>query len=176
MTLDRLPCAVCRDRHDPPGIGVEVVRSSRRRKTVQARLVDGTLRLAIPAAMSRAEEHHWVAVMHERIERKRSTTAVDLERRAATLARRHDLPEPVEIVWSERQRSLWGSCSVASGRIRISARLAEYPRWVLDYVIVHELAHLVEATHGPVFWALVDRYPLAERARGYLIAKGEAAG
>ena len=56
----------------------------------------------------------------------------------------------------------------------VSARLAAYPRWVLDYVIVHELAHLVEASHGPAFWELVNRYPLAERARGYLIAKGEA--
>jgi predicted metal-dependent hydrolase len=48
------------------------------------------------------------------------------------------------------------------------------PRWVLDYVIVHELAHLVERGHGPAFNALVDRYAKAERARGYLIAKGTA--
>jgi predicted metal-dependent hydrolase len=37
---------------------------------------------------------------------------------------------------------------------------------------VHELAHLVHASHGPEFWALVNRYPKTERARGYLMALG----
>jgi predicted metal-dependent hydrolase len=42
---------------------------------------------------------------------------------------------------------------------------------VLDYVIVHELAHLVVPGHGRKFWGLVDRYPRAERARGWLMAR-----
>jgi predicted metal-dependent hydrolase len=65
----------------------------------------------------------------------------------------------------------WGSCSPATGAIRISDRLAAYPSWVRDYVIVHELGHLTHASHSDAFWRLVNRYPLAERARGYLIAK-----
>jgi predicted metal-dependent hydrolase len=61
---------------------------------------------------------------------------------------------------------------VATGAIRVSSALGAYPRWVLDYVVVHELAHLVHPDHGAAFWGLVDRYPRAERARGFLIAKG----
>jgi predicted metal-dependent hydrolase len=47
---------------------------------------------------------------------------------------------------------------------------------VLDYLLVHELAHLEVADHGPRFWELVDRYPLTERARGYLMALDHRAG
>lgn len=152
---------------------IEVRRSARRKKTVQARLVGGVLEVAIPAHLSPEEEDHWVEVMRRRFQHRQSAGRIDLAKRAQSLARRHGLPQPGEIVWSDRQRSLWGSCTVESGRIRISSRLAPLPRWVLDYVIVHELAHLVESRHSPAFWELVNRYRLAERARGYLIARGE---
>jgi predicted metal-dependent hydrolase len=55
--------------------------------------------------------------------------------------------------------------------VRISSAVARFPPWVLDYVIVHELAHLRRPDHSRAFWKLVERYPRAERARGYLIAK-----
>jgi predicted metal-dependent hydrolase len=151
---------------------VEVVRSKRRRKTIQAYEVGGVLRVAIPASCSAEEEAHWVGVMVKRFERRRSTAAVDLTARARSLANRHGLPRPASIKWVDNQQSLWGSCTTVDGAIRISSRLAAFPRWVLDYVIVHELAHLVVAGHGPKFDALANRYPLAERARGFLIAKG----
>ena len=150
-----------------------VIRSARRRKTVSARVVDGILQVSIPDAMTSAEETHWVAVMQERIERKIRSAGVDLARRARDLARRFGLPEPVSIGFSDRQRRQWGSCTYEEGRIRLSSRLADFPPWVLDYVIVHELAHLVVPDHSPAFWDLVNRYPLTERARGYLIAKDE---
>jgi len=154
---------------------IEVIRSARRTKTIDARVVDGVLRVAIPASMSVAEETHWARVMRARIERKTSSAGIDLGTRARTLAGTLDLPEPSQIVFSERQRQRWGSCTPSESRIRISNRTAAFPPWVLDYVIVHELAHLVEANHSPQFWSLVNRYPLAERARGFLIAKeGEA--
>jgi predicted metal-dependent hydrolase len=88
------------------------------------------------------------------------------------LARRYGLPQPARTDWADNQSARWGSCTPARGTIRISRRLAEFPGWVLDYVIVHELAHLAVHGHGPDFWALVDRYPRTERARGFLIAKG----
>ncbi|MCP4967741.1 MAG: M48 family metallopeptidase [bacterium] len=153
----------------------QVIRSKRRRKTVDAQIVDGVLRVAIPASMSTAEEQHWVELMKGRIERKTTCADVDLPARARSLAHDLALSVPDEIVFSDRQKRRWGSCSPADSRIRISSRIADFPPWVLDYVIVHELAHLSEPNHSAAFWALVDRYPLAERARGFLIAKeGEA--
>ena len=151
---------------------VEVIRSRRRRKTIEAHVVAGVLRVAIPATCSAEEEAHWVGVMTKRFEKRRSTEAVDLRDRARRLAGELDLPMPASIRWVDNQNSLWGSCTIDDRSIRISSRLAAFPRWVLDYVIVHELAHLIVRGHGPVFDALVDRYRLAERARGYLIAKG----
>jgi predicted metal-dependent hydrolase len=155
-------------------VEVEVVRSKRRRKTIQAYEVGGVLRVAIPATCTAEEEAHWVNVMVRRFERKRSTAEVDLVERARILAARYDLPVPDTIRWVDNQTTLWGSCTMVDRSIRISSRLAAYPRWVLEYVIVHELAHLVVPGHGPAFAALVDQYKLAERARGFLIAKGTA--
>jgi hypothetical protein len=153
-------------------VEVEVVRSPRRRKTVEAHEVEGRLRVHVPARMSRAEEAHWVAVMLRRFERRRSTAVVDLRARACRLAASHLLPPPASIRWVDNQERQWGSCTPVDGTVRISSRMAAFPRWVLDYVIVHELAHLVRTSHDAEFHALVDRYPLAERARGFLIAKG----
>jgi predicted metal-dependent hydrolase len=150
---------------------VEVVRSRRRRKTVEAQVVDGVIRVSVPALMSKADEAVYVADVVAKLERKYRSGHVDLDARATQLARRYRLPEPRSIRWSDNQRSRWGSCSIARAEIRISTRLADLPAWVLDYVIVHELAHLVEARHGPAFDALVARYPKAERAIGYLLAK-----
>ena len=151
---------------------VEVLRSAKRRKTVSARQVGDVLRVSIPAWMGRAEEQKWVAEMLRRFERTRATAALDLEGRAARLAARYRLPVPASVRWADNQRSRWGSCTPADRSIRISSRLTDVPVWVLDYVLVHELAHLLEAGHGPAFRSLVGRYPLAERATGFLMAKG----
>jgi hypothetical protein len=153
-------------------VQVEVIRSAKRRKTISARQVGDVLRVSIPATMTRAEERHWVDEMVRRMERRSVADEVDLAARAGALAAAHGLPLPDSIRWVDNQASRWGSCTPVDRAVRISSRVAELPRWVLDYVIVHELAHLVEPGHGPRFWALVDRYPKAERARGFLIAKG----
>jgi predicted metal-dependent hydrolase len=150
---------------------VEVTRSKKRRKTVGANLVGDVLRIALPSWMSNAEEAHWVREMSRRFERKMSADRLRLDERAATLARRHDLSRPESIRWADGMRSQWGSCTPAHGTIRISTRLAAFPDWVVDYVIVHELAHLDVIAHNDEFWRLVYRYPKAERAIGYLIAK-----
>ena len=110
--------------------------------------------------------------LRARMERRIAGDRIDLPKRARRLARRLGLPVPRSVVWSDRQQRRWGSCTPSDGSIRLSTRLAGYPSWVLDYVLVHELAHLVHADHGRAFQALVARYPLAERATGFLLAKG----
>ncbi len=121
--------------------------------------------------MSRQDEERWVAEMLSRLDRRKARETTDLDARAKLLAQRHRLPSPKAVRWVDNQHSRWASCSPTDGVIRVSSRLAGFPGWVVDYVLVHELAHLVEPRHGPAFWALVHRYRRAERARGYLLAK-----
>ena len=156
---------------DGSAFRVEVTRSARRRRTVGSRLVGDTLRITIPSWMSAAEEQRWVESLTARYRRRQAADRIDLAERAVTLARRHDLPRPREIRWVDDMTTRWGSCTPGTGTIRLSSRLARFPDWVVDYVIVHELAHLEHADHSPAFWRLVHRYPRAERAIGYLIAK-----
>lgn len=151
------------------------MRSPRRQRTVQARRVGGVLRVSIPASMTKADEDRWVAEMVQRVERRAQAQAVDLGQRAAALAERYRLPCPERIRWVDNQQWRWGSCTPSERSVRISSRLSSVPGWVLDYVIVHELAHLVVAAHDARFWAVVGRYPRAERARGYLMAIGAGA-
>lgn len=150
---------------------IHVVRSTRRKRTVGAHLTGGVLKVTVPSWMSRAEERLWVEKMAASYRRKLSAGRIDLTTRATTLARRYELPRPRDIRWADDMTTRWGSCSLHSGHIRISTRLAALPDWVIDYVIVHELAHLEVGGHGPDFQRLVARYPKAERAIGYLIAR-----
>lgn len=149
---------------------VEVRRSTRRRRTVSAYVRDGRVVVLIPDRFSRREEAEWVRKMVERLERKSRPTRSDndLVARAAELAGAYDLPEPVSVRWVGNQHARWGSCTPADGSIRLSHRLQAMPPWVIDYVLVHELAHLVEVSHDARFHALVARYPRTERAIGYL--------
>jgi predicted metal-dependent hydrolase len=141
-------------------------------RTASARLAGGVLFVRVPAELSPPEERELVAKLATRIVRRHRSEGTDVEARARALARRLGLPGPRSVRWVDNQNTRWGSCTVTTGDIRVSRRLAGLPLWVLDYVLVHELAHLVEHGHTPAFWALVSRYELAERARGYLMAKG----
>lgn len=155
-----------------PPFTVEVIRSAKRKKTSQARLRGDVLEVRIPAWISLVQEQETVDHFVEKFERSRTSDLIDLDQRARALSKQLDLPGAASITWVSNQRDRWGSCTPTHGTIRLSDRLAGFPDWVIDYVIVHELAHLVEANHGPDFWAIVERYPRSERARGYLMAKG----
>ncbi|HET9730061.1 MAG TPA: M48 family metallopeptidase, partial [Acidimicrobiia bacterium] len=137
---------------------------------VEAVLVGDRLRVSFPRWMSLREARATAEELAERMRKRIDPSCIDLAGRARRLARQHGLPRAKTVRWSDSMRQRWGSCTPEDGAIRISARLAAYPTWVLDYVIVHELAHLLVDCHGPEHDALVDRYALAERARGFLIA------
>ena len=160
---------------------IEVRRSSRRKKTISAEVVGRALIVSVPERLSRAEEQEWVAKMTARLSQARRRDRLNedgaLARRARELAGRYLGGVAFEsIAWVNNQRSRWGSCSIDDRSIRLSLELADYPGWVRDYVIVHELAHLIVPDHSDRFWELVNRYPLTERARGFLIAKGMEEG
>jgi predicted metal-dependent hydrolase len=160
---------------------VEVRRSARRRRTVSAYRDGERTIVLIPARMTRAEERRWVATMLERLarqDRRLRPGDDELMDRARTLSRRYlgGRAVPASVRWVANQGARWGSCTPADGTIRLSARLQGMPGWVLDYVIVHELVHLLVPGHGPAFWAQVEAYPRAERARGYLEGVSAASG
>lgn len=149
---------------------VRVIESPHRKKTVSARIVDGAIEIRMPEGLASVERERHIHDLTSKLTRKHTATAIDLTERARLLARRFDLPAASSIVWSARQQARWGSCTPTTRTIRISDRLSSFPAWVLDYVIVHELAHLLEPNHSPRFQAAVARFPHAERAEGFLIA------
>ena len=152
---------------------VEVRRSRKRRRTVAAYREDDKVVVLLPARFSRAEEREWVATMLARLERseqRRRPGNAALARKAAGLSQRYldGRAVPLSVRWVDNQLSRWGSCTPEDRSIRLSTRLQGMPAWVLDYVLVHELAHLIEPGHTRAFWGWVDRYPRAERAKGFL--------
>lgn len=152
---------------------VEVRRSARRKRTVTAFREQGRTVVAIPARFTLAQEREWVRRMAAKLaaqERRRRPSDEQLAARAAALSDQYldGAARPTSVRWSSNQGRRWGSCTPSDGSIRISTRVRGLPPWVLDYVLVHELAHLLHHGHGPEFWALVHRYPRSERARGFL--------
>jgi predicted metal-dependent hydrolase len=164
---------------------VEVRRSDRRRRMVSARREGDTVIVFIPGWMSESEERRWVDEMVRRLERSEARrrsparTGDDaLLSRSTELSRRYleGRAVPKTVRWVPPMRTRWASCTPADATIRISERLRDAPAWVVDYVLVHELTHLLEPGHDAKFWAWVHHYPRTERAMGYLEGLSAAAG
>jgi predicted metal-dependent hydrolase len=152
---------------------VEVRRSKRRRRTVSAYREGDLTVVLIPARMTKAEEREWVATMLERLEAQERRTRPSDEKlleRGRRLSARYlnGRAVPRTVRWVSNQRSRWGSCTIDDGSIRLSDRLQGMPEWVIDYVLLHELAHLLQPSHGPEFWELLEPYPELEKAKGFL--------
>lgn len=137
----------------------------------------------VPDNLSRAEERAVVSEMVAKVERRERRgphrrSDADLMARAAMLSDRYlgGIARPTSVRWVSNQRSRWGSCTPDSGTIRLSERLRGMPDWVVDYVLVHELVHLIEPHHDAAFWGWVANYPHTERAKGYLMGWSDANG
>lgn len=166
---------------------VEVRRSSRRRRTVTAYRERDTIVVLLPARMSAREERDWVEQMVRKVLAREARAAgprgdQELGERAAALATEYlapvlgEAPLPTSVTWVRNQQHRWGSCTPSTRTIRLSDRLLSLPSWVVDYVLLHELVHLVEPSHSARFWSLVGRYAEADRARGYLEGYQAAGG
>ncbi|WP_369268096.1 M48 metallopeptidase family protein [Streptomyces harbinensis] len=174
MTADPLNSSAGPPRYSPPADrAVEVRRSTRRRRTVSAYREGDRTVVLIPARMSADEERRWVTVMLEKLAAQEDRRMLDdaaLGRPATELSARYlrGRARPDSVRWVTNQNSRWGSCTPAMGSIRLSHRLQGMPEYVIDYVLLHELAHLLVPGHGEGFWRLLDAYPRTERARGFL--------
>lgn len=163
---------------NPP---VEVRRSARRRRTVSADLRDGVVVVSIPAHFTAAQEREWVQRMVAKLLAKNQQLAAaprpgagspeeELLRRAGTLSQQYlgGRGQPVSMTWVTNQNSRWASATPARGKIRLSHKLQGMPEWVVDYVILHEMAHLIEPSHNKTFWRLLETYPQTELAKAFL--------
>ena len=157
---------------------VKILRSRKRRRSVSARLIKDILVVRAPENMPEIRLQEVIAELKARIERKHLREELnkseDLALRAEEFNKRYfeNKLKVNSIEYVTGQKSRFGCCNFRIGSIRISHRISSMPRWVRDYVIIHELAHLAVPDHSKAFWEIVNRYKFAERAKGYLIAVG----
>lgn len=159
---------------------VEVRRSARRRRTVSVDLRDGVAVVSIPASFTADQENQWVERMVAKLHARAAPptgTQTDLSERAVVLSARYlggrGIPDSIR--WVTNQNSRWGSATPVARAIRLSHKLRGMPDWVVDYVILHEMAHLVEPSHSSAFWALLGDYPHTETAKAFLQGAAYAA-
>lgn len=160
---------------------IEIRRSARRKRSIQVRREGNKVIALVPAHVPQAEADEVIACLIERLdrrERRKQVSDDDLMARATALSAAYlgGKAKPVSVRWVANQNARWGSCTTNEKTIRLSDRLIGMPLWVIDYVLVHELAHLLESNHGTRFWALVDAYPQTERAKGFLEGVGHQQG
>lgn len=153
---------------------VVLIRS--RRKTLALYIKpDGSLEARAPLFLSKSKIEQFIASKSRWIEKKRAQIAArevagprelpplqyesmnEFERiaRETVDAWAYALKVSVAYVGFRTMATRWGSCTSKTRRIRLNTALAYCPRRCLEYLVVHELAHLIECNHSPRFWAIV---------------------
>lgn len=158
---------------------MEVRRSARRKKTIAVHREGDTIVVSAPQWMSNADVERHARALVARLRRQEGAPRSDDDLLTRALWLRMEFlpqaPEPAAVRWAT-QASRWGSCTTLDRSIRISSQLQRAPQYVIDAVIVHELAHLLHANHGPEFKALIARYPDNARADAFLAGMSFAKG
>jgi predicted metal-dependent hydrolase len=157
---------------------IEIIRSDRRKKTIQGRQDGNKLKIYLPSGLTKQEEAQWIEKIKAKVDKKRFKNELNddqyLQNRFNEFNNKyfggHLSINSIRYVTNQNTRR--GSCTPAKGTIRISHKLAGMPKWVLDYVIMHEMSHLVYPDHSKRFWKKVNEYKYTERARGFLICRG----
>jgi len=150
-----------------------VIRSTRRKRSIQAFRTNGIIEIHIPAKVSRKQELELIPEMIALVlkrEAKSRKSDEELVHMSAELLGAY-LPEfserPASVAWKP-MRERWGSCTTVDRTIRISNRLEAAPDYVIRFVLFHELIHLRIPGHGDDFYALLDRMADKDRAESFL--------
>ncbi len=156
---------------------IEVRISKRRQKTSEAKWVGGRIVVSLPAHLDGENRQKTIDWLVDRLlTRHRLQSGLDddgLLARAIELSERYLVgARPASVRWVTNQTARWGSCSFYSGDIRLSHRLRVVPEWVLDSVLVHEVAHLTHPDHSRAFHALAGAYPRHQEAGVFLAGYG----
>lgn len=152
---------------------VEIRVSERRRKTVAAYWEGQRIVVLVPQRMAKRDRQAYAEELAAKLIANRDKTRptdAGLHERAMYLSRRFLGGEavPTSVRWSGRQMHRWGSCTATDGTIRVSARLQGAPQFVIDAVLVHELAHLLHSDHSQAFYELANRFPRQSDAELFL--------
>lgn len=154
----------------------QVIRSRRRTMAIEV-TVDGRVLVRIPSKTTdrQVEEfvkqhRDWIARALERQHRRRIAHPEPDAQQRANLRYKAEQVLPTRVAYYAAMmgvqpisvritdaRTRFGSCS-AKNALCFSWRLMQYPQEAVDYVVVHELAHIIHKNHGPHFWALVEQY------------------
>lgn len=163
----------------PPSEHLEVRRSARRKKTISVHREGDVIVVNAPLWMSNADVERHARELVARLAKREGTPRSDVDLLTRALWVRMEFlpeaPEPTAVRWATQERR-WGSCSTVERSVRISSQLQRAPQYVIDAVIVHELAHLLRADHGPEFKQLISRYPDNLRADAFLAGMSFAKG
>jgi predicted metal-dependent hydrolase len=172
----------------PPGIQFYFVRHRRARRYLLRVEPDGRVRVTIPRGGSKREadafaNRHLDWIVRQRARLPEPSVVETGERRALIHRAKRELPVrllqlaaahgiTVTRVSIRNQRSRWGSCG-HDGHICLNWRLVRMPDWVRDYVIIHELMHVLRMDHSAAYWKLVGAaFPDYQAARAWLRVHG----
>jgi predicted metal-dependent hydrolase len=156
------------------GVTLTLVVERKRVKNINARLRETTLSVSAPLSTPQSTLDKVIPDLARRLVRRVHARQVNAEEDALALARSvaarfANRPEVAEVLFVTTQEARWGSYSPATRTIRLHAALRRMPRWVLEAVVAHELAHVTHQDHSPAFWKLLRRVcPDTDRARAFL--------